>query len=84
MEGWACICIYAQKTFICLLISATRTYTHTYIIQVGLHDLKHFMDVKPIRFFDRAIDIKGEFTWPESMEPVTVIEQVTLLMQRPL
>ena len=28
--------------------------------QVGLHDLKHFMDVKPIRFFDKFVDIKGQ------------------------
>lgn len=29
------------------------------IVQVGLHDLKHFMEVKPIRFFERHIDIRG-------------------------
>ncbi len=28
--------------------------------QVGLNDMRHFTDVKPIRFFDRSIDIKGE------------------------
>jgi len=30
--------------------------------KVGLRDLKHFMEVKPIRFFDRSIDIKAHVT----------------------
>ncbi|CAI8002431.1 WASH complex subunit 4 [Geodia barretti] len=30
--------------------------------KVGLHDLKHFMEVKPIRFFDRHIDIRAHVT----------------------
>ena len=28
-------------------------------VQIGLRDLKHFMEVKPIRLFDRCIDLKG-------------------------
>lgn len=37
----------------------TAYYTVISVAKVGLRDLKHFMEVKPIRFFDRSIDIKG-------------------------
>ena len=30
-------------------------------LQVGLHDLKHFVEVKRVRFFDRYIDIRGMY-----------------------
>ena len=49
-------CIHTHMPMHVHPLTHTHTHTHT---QVGLHDLKHFIEVKPIRFFDRHIDIRG-------------------------
>lgn len=48
-----------------------RLSVHTHLklddrnpFKVGMKDMAHFFTIKPIRFFNRFINIKGEGRWP--------------------
>ncbi len=57
-----CVCVCAG---VCVCVCVRKYIVRTYMFmqsslsQIGLRDLKHFMEVKPVRFFDRSIDIRG-------------------------